>query len=477
MRCLSIANVLKAKKHTIHFLCLDLPGNFIAFIKESGYPVTSLPYIESHTGSQEYSRWLTRPEEIDAQQFLLHCDEASLVIVDHYGIGSRWESLVRETLQCPIIAIDDLVRDHEADLIIDQTLARQPEEYTSRAQILSGQEYAILAPTFCLHREQALERSGYTMPPRILVSFGGIDEHNMTLKALEQLSQHSFQVTVLLSERSPHYQTISRFAERYEHITHITFCSKMAELMLQHDIAIGAPGTTSWERACLGLPSIIVPIANNQQTMCQKLAQHGIALAIEPNDIDRLTDHIEQLLHQWHTLHRNSLAVCDGLGAFRVASAINQFAIPEKRISLRRATLSDAQLTFQWQQHPDTRRYALTKKTPSWEEHLAWFTNKLKSYTDYFYLIVKDGVNVGVVRLDRQKAHHYLVSIYIDPNCYGQGLAIAALSNLDTIHPHIHIHATVLVENVASQALFKRANYQQVSATSFIRSPILEEAL
>ena len=476
MRCLALASTLKALKHNVSFACLDLPGHFIQFIKKAGYSVSTLPFVPYETDDREYARWLTRPECIDAQQFLLYCGKADLVIVDHYAIGSRWENIVREALQCRVIAIDDLVRDHEADLIIDQTLARQPEEYSSSGQILTGEEYAILAPTFCLQREQALERSSYAKPPRILVSFGAIDEHNMTLKALKQLSQHACQVTVLLSEHSPHYHAISGFAEQYEHITHIAFCSKMAELMLQHDIAIGAPGTTSWERACLGLPSIIVPIADNQQTMCQKLAQHNIALAIEPNEIDQLTDHIEQLLHQWHMLHRHSLAICDGLGAFRVANAINQFAITAKRISLRRATLSDAQLTFQWQLHPATRRYALTKKPPSWEEHLAWFTHKLKSYTDYFYLIVEDGVTVGVIRLDRQKAHHYLVSIYIDPNCYGQGLAKEALSSIDTIHPHIYIHATVLVENIASQALFKRANYHQVSATSFIRPPILEEA-
>lgn len=477
IRCLSIADNLKRQGHSVSFSCIELPGNFISFISEKGYSITVLPFIECDISDDEYEQWLTRPETVDAHQFLQHTEQADLVIIDHYAIQATWEMQVKDKWSCWVVAIDDLVRPHQCDLIIDQTLGRKAIEYGSKQAALCGESYAILASSFCFYHEKALEKNAYLEPKRILISFGAIDADNITLKVLKQLEKVNAQITVLLSQRSPHYEAIKDFAEQHDHITHISFTQKMAALMLEHDLAIGAPGTTSWERACLGLPSIIIPIANNQRTMCQKLTQQGIALAIEANEIDQLNDYVDKLLQQWQTIHQNSLAICDGLGAFRVANAINQLAATEHGISLRRATLDDAALTFDWQQHPETRRYALNTITPTWKEHLDWFSNKLNSYSDYFYLVIKDGQAVGVVRLDRQKAYHYLVSIYIDPNCYGQGLAKAALSALDTLHPHIYIHATVLAENAASQALFKRANYQQVATTCFIRSPILEEAL
>lgn len=477
MRCLALANTLQRLGHNISFACLDLPGNFIQFLEDNNYSVLKLPFIKCTTTKQGYESWLTRSETRDAQEFLRVCFQADCAIVDHYGIETTWESLVKEALSCKIVAIDDLVRPHTANLIIDQTLSRKAIEYDQMAHSLCGQDYALLSGSFCFHHERALDQSTCSTPFKVLVSFGAIDEHNFTLRALEQLSKLDIDITVLLSTRSPHYAAIANFAKRHQRVTHISFTTQMAELMLQHDIAIGAPGTTSWERACLGLPSIIIPIADNQLTMCEKLSELGVVYALKPSDLSQLGLSIKRMEAQWQTVRRKGLAICDGLGAYRSALAIHQQLLGSSpNVQLRRATKADARLVYEWQQHPETRRYALNSETPSWTEHSAWFTKKLEKFHDYFYIAEQSNKAVGVVRLDRQTSFQYLISIYVAPSHYGQGIGSQMLTAINMIHPHIFIEAVVLEDNKASQRLFEKAGYDRVSLTEFTRPPLLEES-
>ncbi|MCV5261658.1 UDP-2,4-diacetamido-2,4,6-trideoxy-beta-L-altropyranose hydrolase, partial [Escherichia coli] len=101
---------------------------------------------------------------------------------------------------------------------------------------------------------------------------GGIDAPNATFKVLESLcGKVEAKFTVLLSPRAPHFDQVKELCASRADVSHLDFVSDMASLMLEHDIAIGAPGTTSWERACLGLPNVIVPLAENQQLICKQL--------------------------------------------------------------------------------------------------------------------------------------------------------------------------------------------------------------
>ncbi|WP_025823325.1 GNAT family N-acetyltransferase [Shewanella marina] len=139
---------------------------------------------------------------------------------------------------------------------------------------------------------------------------------------------------------------------------------------------------------------------------------------------------------------------------------------------LRLATTQDIALVYQWQCHPNTRRFALTADIPRWPEHLSWMRQKLQSETDYFYIIEALTCAVGVVRLDHIEAMYYLVSIYIDPMQYGKGYALKALTTLERLFPEFTLKAEVLAENTASQQLFMKANFIKESEQSFIREPI-----
>lgn len=487
MRCLVLASMLKDKGYQVIFGCRPQKGDLIDFIRNKGFKVKELivPSVWSTPkNSADYEAWLQVPWKVDVASFVSTFDNADLVVVDHYGINAEWEEHCKTQLQCKLFAIDDLLRSHHADMILDQTLSRTPFEYDNpelETTVLTGCDFALLNPNFARLRRQATQPQLVRPQPRVLVSMGGVDQPNATLKVLNSLSDIATNrpfVTVLLSTKSPNYHSVRAFCDNNSYwVKHIDFVDNMAELMSEHDIAIGAPGTTSWERACLGLPSVIVPLADNQKMVTEQLVKANAVIQVNLPDIaHNLKSAYQTLLNDWDSFRTTNLSLCDGLGAFRVIQSINSlFNERNNSILLRPATQANIRQVYDWQVLPETRKYALTPDVPKWESHKKWMKAKLDVASDYFYMIesLSTGSNIGVVRLDKQVNDEYLISIFIQPECFGKGYAKQALVNVDLLHPDITIHATVMEENSASQHLFRIANYDQISTSSFVRYPLI----
>jgi UDP-2,4-diacetamido-2,4,6-trideoxy-beta-L-altropyranose hydrolase len=304
----------------------------VDFISQQSFKVMKLespisPLVPQN--NSDYSAWLQVSELDDANNSIRLIDSADLIIIDHYGINALWEEKVRTQLECHIMVIDDLVRAHSADIILDQTFSRKASEYISTTKnVLTGCQFALLAPRFSELREKASCKRLNIANPKVLISMGGIDNPNATLQVLQCLELLALKpaVTVLLGMRSPHYEKVNAFCQtRLEWITHIEFTHSMPELMLEHDLAIGAPGSTSWERACLGLPSIVVPLAENQQKICSVLESVGAVLRVELNHIkDELLPAYDHILDNWMTYQEINFSLCDGLGTQRVVQHVEQ---------------------------------------------------------------------------------------------------------------------------------------------------------
>ncbi|OEE83856.1 UDP-2,4-diacetamido-2,4,6-trideoxy-beta-L-altropyranose hydrolase [Enterovibrio norvegicus FF-162] len=480
MRCLVLAKALAEDSHSVYFACLPQTGDLISLIEGRGYEVIRLSKVSNPKlpkSDADYAAWLQRSEEIDARDFIEHVKSADLVVTDHYGIGSLWQSNVRNYLQCDIFAIDDLVRQHDADYILDQTLGRESREYTSKGIVMTGSQYALLSPKFHTAREVALERETLPMRPKVLVSMGGIDEPNATLKVLKALVGHiNAAYTVLLSPRSPNYEEVRNWCAEFPEVTHVDFTENMPSMMLQHHIAIGAPGTTSWERACLGLPSIIIPLAENQNTISEQLVKNKAVLAVALDEIESsLLGSYDLLTSNWQKYVANNLVLCDGLGIKRIISELygSRDNEGENQYILDIAKNEDIELVFEWQCHPETRRYALNPQNPNFEQHVRWMKDKLARVSDYFYLIkdMSKEKSLGAVRLDRIRKGHYLISIFIAPDNYGKGIASSALKTIDKMYEDVTLHATVLHDNKASQRLFEKSKFKRISKETFIREP------
>jgi UDP-2,4-diacetamido-2,4,6-trideoxy-beta-L-altropyranose hydrolase len=332
MRCLVLANALRKNGHNVSFITRVQEGDMVDHIYQQSFKVMKLesplsPLVPQN--NSDYSAWLQVSERDDASNSIALIQSADLVIIDHYGINTLWEQQIKKQLQCYIMAIDDLVRLHNADLILDQTYSRKASEYVSTTKnVLAGCQYALLAPRFSELRQQASLKRLNVASPKVLISMGGIDNPNASLKVLQclELLRLKPSVTVLLGMRSPHYEKLKAFCQtRREWITHVEFTYSMPELMLEHDLSIGAPGSTSWERACLGLPSIVIPLAENQQQICSALESVGAALRVELNNIkDELLPAYHHILGNWITYQKINFSLCDGLGAQRVVQRIEK---------------------------------------------------------------------------------------------------------------------------------------------------------
>lgn len=268
-----------------------------------------------------------------AQQWPDGCD---LLVVDHYQWNATFETACRPWAR-KILAIDDLAdRPHDCELLLDQTLGRRSDEYRSlvpsACHLLLGPDYALLRPQFAAARAGALERRRAQGPlQRVLVSFGGSDPQDMTAIALEGLAATGLPVAVDIVLGTDHaeerYPSGSIGAMAAEVSVHRDV-SNMAALMARADLAIGAAGTTAWERCCLGLPSIAIPVATNQERIAVELERAGAIRLLEPPG---LVDHgaiaeavldLESNPAARAEMSARAAALCDGRGVSRVIPAI-----------------------------------------------------------------------------------------------------------------------------------------------------------
>ncbi len=411
------------------------------------------------------------------------CD---LLVVDHYQRDARFERACRPWAS-RIMAIDDLAdRPHDCDLLLDQTPDRQATVYTASTRascrMMMGPSYALLRPEFAVTRSRALERRRRGEPVRrILVALGASDPHDATSRMLEGIAESGVEaaVDVVLGEGAPHLATVrERIASLPQEATLHRAASNMAALMSGADMAIGAAGTTSWERCCVGLPTLAVITADNQRFVAAALDDAGAvrllgrAEELTAADIGDAVTWLANNTQVRTAMAEQAAALCDGRGLDRIILAV---AAPRdgQSLWLRLASLDDSQLMFDWQCHPETRRFARNPAPPTRGEHDDWM-GRLSLDANVMLMLVMDGDEpVGVLRLDAVDGPAVReVSIYVAPERHGQGMGRAALKLARTIYPSWTFHAEVLPENRASHELFRTAGYRRLSETRYVCDPM-----
>ncbi|TDN55629.1 UDP-2,4-diacetamido-2,4,6-trideoxy-beta-L-altropyranose hydrolase [Scandinavium goeteborgense] len=344
MRCLNLANALKDKGYRCVFITKRHPGNLIEEIKSSNFDafVLDTQTVQSRTYLRNETDWLDGSQEDDATQAieLCHLNEfiPDIIIVDHYAIDCRWEDTFK--YGCPkvkLITIDDLCnRNHSCDMLIDSTLERQQIDYKDlvpdNCQYLLGTQYALLKHEFELLRCKAVNKrsKAISSPMKVLITMGGVDMDNITSKVLSSLEQVSSEdidvITVILGSNCPNINSIKEHIKCSKHKIDIQINIKnMPEVMLDHDAAIGALGSTTWERATLGLPTINIAIASNQLVVVDKLKKHGFIVFESPSySAETFLSSWEELKSHYSEFVIRSFNLCDGGGLNRVVEAITK---------------------------------------------------------------------------------------------------------------------------------------------------------
>ncbi len=343
MRCLTLANALKEKNNQSYFICRQHQGHLTELIEGNGHKVLVLPapyktWIPS-SGNKllPHAKWLGIDMLDDAEQSLKVLDAENIqaidyLVIDHYALDMRWENKLKPYAK-NIMVIDDLAdRQHNCELLLDQTFGRSEKDYKKLAPqectILTGSQYALLRPEFARWREYSLKRRTKPEFKKLLIAMGGVDPDNYTGKILQGLNlcklPKDLVITVVLGKTAPYLNRVKELAMSLPLSINVEVgVDNMAEIMANSDIAIGAAGTTTWERCCLGLPSLIFAWAENQKMCGVNLEKQGGGILFNDikNDLEKkiiLITKVEKLKE----ISEKCRLLCDGQGIKKVLKGI-----------------------------------------------------------------------------------------------------------------------------------------------------------
>ncbi|MCM3024004.1 UDP-2,4-diacetamido-2,4,6-trideoxy-beta-L-altropyranose hydrolase [Heyndrickxia ginsengihumi] len=296
MRCLTLAKQLMQFGANVSFICRDFPGNNSSYIKEQGFSVYKL----RSRCTEHHWQWVKEYWETDVEETLAILNgfnqKPHLLIVDHYGLDSRWEDKLRAHVK-NIMVIDDLAdRPHNCDVLLDQNYyLNMRDRY--RALVpdacfqLLGPNYVLLRDEFLSIDTENIQRDGKIH--NVLVFFGGTDptaETMKTLQALHELHFPSLAIHVVVGATNPNKKQIKDVCAKMPQTFYYCQIDHMADLMMKTDLAIGAGGTTTWERCYLQLPSLTAIIADNQVEVTKAVAAKGATISLgRTNEFDKVT--------------------------------------------------------------------------------------------------------------------------------------------------------------------------------------------
>lgn len=331
MRCLALADELQRRGAETHFICRDFPGHPGDIIRRRGHSLSLLqkplvPHVPSGQ-NPAHAAWLGLPWETDAAETLACLPEGTdWLVVDHYGLDARWESAVAQGVR-RVLVIDDLAdRPHTCDVLLDQNL-QSPGRYASWVEsecvCLLGPDYALLPAQF-RRRRPAVPRRPERVA-RLLVFFGGGDASNETGKVLEALPGLPVATDVVIGTAHARSEALAARCASLPRCQAHFLVEDMALLMARADLALGATGVSTWERACMGLPALVVSVADNQHPIAQAGQDAGLHTWLGPAwEVDTAawrTALIETLAApaRLEASSAAGLALVDGLGVPRVA--------------------------------------------------------------------------------------------------------------------------------------------------------------
>ncbi len=460
-RCMSLADALKAGGDSIDFVSRDLPTFLADEMRSCGYGLLALPPGPAS-------------EAADAAESQSLAGRPDWWVVDHYALGRAWETAMRCTAS-RLLAIDDVGRAHDSDLLLDQNLHGTPddryvEQVPRHCTRLLGPRYALLRSEFGQARTTVAPRDGQV--ERVLVFLGGMDADNVTervLQAIKLADLRDIGVDVVVGAKHPALNRIRTLSDAMPNARCHVQTSQMAGLMARADLAVGAGGTATWERCALGLPTLALCIAENQRGLLDAGSRAGILYV--PDEADQrnpaaLAMHLRALVGNTalrRGLSRSAFECVDGRGARRVAAAMRAGGI-----AVRRAVAADCDALHAWRNDPQVRGVSRDTGEIELAAHQRWFDRVLAEPNQCLLVGEQAGKPVGVVRFDLD-GDAGEVSIYLLPQAMGEGrggpLLLAAEAWLRHERPSVAtLRAHVREDNPPSQRLFESNGYARQAA-------------
>jgi UDP-2,4-diacetamido-2,4,6-trideoxy-beta-L-altropyranose hydrolase len=384
-------------------------------------------------------------------------ERAAWVVMDHYELGADWLDGARSVAESRLVLDDLHDRRMECEMVLDPWFVdgrATYEDLAPGARLLLGPSFALVRSEFAAALEVAPGRS-FDAVRRILISLGGSDPGGATGRVVDEVLAAApwAEVEVLLGPAAG--SAIVPASDR----VHVTVDPKdVPAVMLAADLAVGAGGGMTWERCAMGLPTLIVSVADNQWEQAEMVAASGAARYLGPlEDLSpgAVGSAISALLEP---KVRREMSDCgrllvDGLGCVRVADQM-------EGVSLRPATSEDARRVWEIANDPTVRAVSISTASIPWESHRAWFEARLASGQPL--LVVEIGhQSVGYVRFD-DRPDGPEVSIALDPRHRG-GLGGRVLRTAcdwwNASHAGTPLLARIKTDNEASRRAFRNAGF------------------
>lgn len=488
MRCLALAQAWQDQLGPVVFATASCPAALVARLHEEN--------IEHHVLAAAPGS----VEDAKATCKLMHELEPAWCVLDGYQFDSSYQKTLVDT-GTPLVVMDDFAHasPYSAAIILNQNLDAHAGLYgglcgsgDSNTRVLAGAPFAMLRREFTryiestvLHEvdEHEVCKGQLSLPQRVLVTLGGSDPGNvssMVLAGLGQVLDSSHEVTLVVNGSHAHLPALKKQLEAAPYSGRLVSDVKdMAELMRWADMAISAAGSTCWELAFMGVPAVLVAVAENQLPLAKAMVEHNAAVyagqragesfgegeQLTISSLAKAAASIVTNADRFNTMKQNARKLIDGKGTLRVLAAMKNSAL-----RLRLATPDDARMLWQWRTDPATQASAFQTDPIPYDAHVKWLKARLASEdTSPFIALNELDEPVGQIRFDicsdNANGDHAEIDVTIAPSHRGKRLAWRlirlASQQQKRLTPHIPLVAYIKQENTASQKSFVAAGYVQ----------------
>jgi len=395
------------------------------------------------------------------------------LVVDGYHFDADYQRSIKAA-DYKLLWIDDCGHsDHYyADLVLNQNIYAEPRYYINResyTQLLLGTRYALLRREF--NRWQGWQREIAPLGKKILVTLGGVDPDNVTVKvvqALKQVDVPGMEARIVIGPANPHLELSKKGIRDDSRLHLLSNVADMPELMAWADVSITAGGTTCWELAFMGLPGLMIILADNQRPVGQWLDRSGIGVnlgwhaGLSPHQIYQAALDLLGAPETRKAMALKGQALIDGEGADRILMFVQN-----NRLRLRRVRDDDCQLLWRWANDTAVREASFITEAILWEDHVRWFSQKRNDPSCLQFIAVDDREQpVGQVRFDLKDGESAEIGVSIDRERWGSGygkllleLAAAELFRTTTVRT---INSFIKIDNNKSINAFEKAHYKKI---------------
>jgi UDP-2,4-diacetamido-2,4,6-trideoxy-beta-L-altropyranose hydrolase len=469
MRCLALVHEWRSRGGSVRFITARPTPRLRRRIELSGAILTEIS--RAHPNSSELESTLRFLERDQGE-----ANSRRWVILDGYDFDEDYQRQIRRA-GCQLLVVDDNAQwsSYDADIVLNHGIHAPRINYRvgDDTWLLLGTRYALLRSEFV--RWRGFKRCTQIRAKNILVTLGGADADNVTLKVIDglrRLGAFDLEIQVLVGALNPHLEALKRVVAECRNIHLQTDVIDAAPLMAWADIAVAGSGTTAWELAFMQVPTLLLVLAENQRAVAQGIDHFGAARSLGwAEDVSgaEIAGALRELIdapdrRQCMAVHGADLV--DGLGPQRVVFAMAErgrlYSVGDSY--LRPASEEDQLLLWQWANDPAVRRNSFNQEMISWEGHTAWFRRKFSSPECRIWIMQIGTLPVGQIRYERLDTNTAQISLSIARGFRGRSLGARLLeASAEWAACELGVcwlQGTVKTDNEASRRAFLKAGFE-----------------